>query len=180
MTTATFADRLAELLADPTFEPELLAESQRSTEIPWWFGQLRTDVAYARPQKMSVSAYRGFNPIGRNIQKALPVRPCEYRCAAYGSLVKHGQTGDGTYFKKPLNCGKCVRCQEWRVQLKAHRFTLLDGPPHDDPRQRVCRPRCGAQVAHKPGAAGRRAACGAAGAQCAVHVGCGDDLCPIL
>ena len=28
MTTATFADRLAELLADPTFEPELLAESQ--------------------------------------------------------------------------------------------------------------------------------------------------------
>ena len=70
MTTATFADRLAELLADPTFEPELLAESQRSTELPWWFGQLRTDVAYARPQKMSVSAYRGFNPIGRNLQKA--------------------------------------------------------------------------------------------------------------
>ena len=53
----SIADRLAELLADPTFEPELLAESQRiGTEIPWWFGQLRTDVAYARPQKMSVSA----------------------------------------------------------------------------------------------------------------------------
>ena len=62
MTTATFADRLAELLADPTFEPELLAESQRGTEIPWWFGQLRTDVAYARPQKMSVSAYRVLTP----------------------------------------------------------------------------------------------------------------------
>ena len=123
----SIAERVAQLLADPTFEPELLAESQRSTEIPWWFGQLRTDVAYARPQKMSVSAYRGFNPIGRNLQKPLPVRPREYRCAAYGSLVKHGQTGDGTYFKKPLNCGKCVRCQEWRVQLKTHRFTLWTG-----------------------------------------------------
>ena len=55
------------------------------------------------------------------------MRPREYRCAAYGSLVKHGQTGDGTYFKKPLNCGKCVRCQEWRVQLKAHRFALWTG-----------------------------------------------------
>ena len=127
MTTATFADRLAELLADPTFEPELLAESQRSTELPWWFGQLRTDVPYARPQKMSVSAYRGFNPIGRNLQKPMPVRPREYRCAAYGSLVKHGQTGDGTYFKKPLNCGQCVRCLEWRVQLKAHQFALWTG-----------------------------------------------------
>ena len=55
----SIAERVAQLLADPTFEPELLAESQRGTELPWWFGQLRTDVAYARPQKMSVSAYRG-------------------------------------------------------------------------------------------------------------------------
>ena len=127
MTTATFADRLAELLADPTFEPELLAESQRTTELPWWFGQLRTDVAYARPQKMSVSPYGVKTPIGRNRQKPLPVRPREYRCAAYGSLVKHGQTGDGSYFKKPLNCGKCFRCQEWRVQLKMHQFALWAG-----------------------------------------------------
>ena len=123
----SIAERVAQLLADPTFEPELLAESQRSIELPWWFGQLRTDVAYARPQKMSVSAYRGFNPIGRNLQKPMPVRPREYRCAAYGSLVKHGQTGDGSYFKKPLNCGKCVRCLEWRVQLKMHQFALWAG-----------------------------------------------------
>ena len=178
--TTSIAERLAELLADPTFEPELLAESQRGTEIPWWFGQLRTDVAYARPQKMSVSAYRGFNPIGRNLQKALPVRPREYRCAAYGALVKHGQTGRRNLFQEAPQLRAVRPLPGMAGTTEGAPVHLVDGRPHHDPRQRVCRPRCGAQVAHKPGAAGRRAACGAAGAQCAVHLGCGDDLCPIL
>ena len=103
--------RLAEILADPSFEPELLARAladiddtprtlaESDERLERW-KQRRADMGIAPAKRAPLTK---------------PPRADRFDCLAFGASCRHTLMVDGTGIATPLPCGECSPCQEWRV-----------------------------------------------------------------
>ena len=103
--------RLAEILADPSFEPELLARALADIDdTPRTLAESDERLARRKQRRADM----GIAPAKRApLQK--PPRADRFDCLAFGASCRHTLMVDGTGIATPLPCGKCQPCQEWRV-----------------------------------------------------------------
>ena len=124
MTAAsTYAeDLLAKILADPDFEPELLARAIADTsDLP--HNRAETDERLARRRRrkadMGIVGERKLPPLVK------PPRADRFDCLAFGASCRHTLLSEGSSMATPLPCGKCDPDREWRVFLKMVRYRHL-------------------------------------------------------
>ena len=114
--------RLAEILADPDFEPELLARAVADTsDLP--HNRAETDERLARRLRrkadMGIVGERKLPPLVK------PPRADRFDCLAFGASCRHTLLSEGSNMATPLPCGKCEPDREWRVFLKMVRYRHL-------------------------------------------------------
>ena len=110
--------RLAEILADPSFEPELLARALADIDdTPRTLAESDERLARRKQRRADM----GIAPIKRAPLK-MPPRADRFDCLAFGASCRHTLMVDGTGIATPLPCGKCEPDREWRVFLKMVRY----------------------------------------------------------
>ena len=134
--------RLAEILADPSFEPELLARALADIDdTPRTLAESDERLARRKQRRADM----GIAPTKRAPLK-MPPRADQYDCLAFGASCRHTLMVDGTGIATPLPCGKCEPDREWKVFLKmvryrhritekGHAVTCPDWPFIDDARR---------------------------------------------
>ena len=110
--------RLAEILADPSFEPELLARALADIDdTPRTLAE--SDERLER--RKQCRADMGIAPAKR-APLQVPPRAKRFDCLAFGASCRHTLMVDSTPIATPLPCGKCEPDREWRVFLKMVRY----------------------------------------------------------
>ena len=103
--------RLAEILADPSFEPELLARALADIDdTPRTLAESDERLARRKQRRADM----GIAPTTRPPLK-MPPRADRFDCLAFGASCRHTLMVDGTGIATPLPCGECSPCREWRV-----------------------------------------------------------------
>ena len=104
--------RLAEILADPDFEPELLARALADIgDTPRTLAEsdARLEKRRRRKAEMGIVAKPKRRPL------KMPPRADRFDCLAFGATCKYARLVDGSGMAHPMACRKCQPCQEWRV-----------------------------------------------------------------
>ena len=110
--------RLAEILADPSFEPELLARALADIDdTPRTLAESDERLERRKQRRADM----GIAPTTRPPLK-MPPRADKYDCLAFGASCRHTLMVDGTGIATPLPCGECEPDREWRVFLKMVRY----------------------------------------------------------
>ena len=110
--------RLAEILADPSFEPELLARALADIDdTPRTLAESDERLERRKQRRADM----GIAPAKRPPLK-MPPRADRFDCLAFGASCRHTLMVDGTGIATPLPCGKCEPDREWRVFLKMVRY----------------------------------------------------------
>ena len=110
--------RLAEILADPSFEPELLARALADIDdTPRTLAESDERLARRKQRRADM----GIAPAKRPPLQ-MPPRADRFDCLAFGASCRHTLMVDGTGIATPLPCGKCDPDREWRVFLKMVRY----------------------------------------------------------
>ena len=110
--------RLAEILADPSFEPELLARALADIDdTPRTLAESDERLERRKQRRADM----GIAPAKRAPLK-MPPRADRFDCLAFGASCRHTLMVDGTGIATPLPCGKCEPDREWRVFLKMVRY----------------------------------------------------------
>ena len=118
MTAVDLSARLAEILADPSFEPELLARALADIDdTPRTLAESDERLARRKQRRADM----GIAPTTQPPLK-MPPRADKYDCLAFGASCRHTLMVDGTGIATPLPCGKCEPDREWRVFLKMVRY----------------------------------------------------------
>ena len=110
--------RLAEILADPSFEPELLARALADIDdTPRTLAESDERLERRRQRRADMGIALAKRP-----PLKMPPRADRFDCLAFGASCRHTLMVDGTPIATPLPCGKCQPCREWRVFLKMVRY----------------------------------------------------------
>ena len=149
--------RLAEILADPSFEPELLARALADIDdTPRTLAESDERLERRKQRRADM----GIAPTKRPPLKC-PPRADRFDCLAFGASCRHTLMVDGTSIATPLPCGKCEPDREWRVFLKMVRYrhsVTTEGQACNLPWVGYDR-RC-QTMGHKPGQTRSGASCG--------------------
>ena len=146
--TISMAERVAQLLADPTFEPELkrMAAPPPPPVETWADRAARLGYTDGKPAftpsdtprkpanvdfQDSVNTQKSTVPgMGQNLHTGNgtflpePERPDAYHCLDFGAKARKAGLWTGEQIATPLDCDECATCVEWRKQMKRIRYAL--------------------------------------------------------